>query len=283
MEFRRALEVIGLAGTLVAVSYSKASFEHLATGYVFFDENDNQIFDDNEKGIEGIPVSNGSDIAVTDWSGAWQLPYSGDAIFFAISRDGWSPPLDSRNVPRFYYVHEPDGSQVTRFPGHGKTGALPDQIDFPMHAETERENYSVLLFGDPQRQVDFFARDIVSYAIETGKHAFGISLGDIINDDLSLFDTVNDLVSLIGIPWYNVAGNHDKNTDVSRDEDLSQAITGRKLKQLIISDVSFLNRLHFESSRLEIKLSFCRFARLFSDSGVLWGEHYHKFKKELIL
>ena len=40
---------------------------------------------------------------------------------------------------------------------------------------------------------------------------FGVTLGDIMNDNLSLFSSLNRTVALIGIPWYNVIGNHDLN------------------------------------------------------------------------
>jgi len=47
--------------------------------------------------------------------------------------------------------------------------------------------------------------------------AFGVTLGDILFDDLSLFGSLNATVALIGIPWYNVLGNHDINFDAAHD------------------------------------------------------------------
>jgi hypothetical protein len=38
-----------------------------------------------------------------------------------------------------------------------------------------------------------------------------MSMGDIVEDDLSLFDAVNAVQGLIGVPWYNLLGNHDIN------------------------------------------------------------------------
>ena len=42
-------------------------------------------------------------------------------------------------------------------------------------------------------------------------------MGDIVHDDLSLFDSVNQVQALIGKPWYNVLGNHDINYDAPDD------------------------------------------------------------------
>ncbi len=46
-----------------------------------------------------------------------------------------------------------------------------------------------------------------------GNHAaaFGITAGDIMFDDLSLYPRLNRIVGQIGIPWYNIGGNHDLN------------------------------------------------------------------------
>ena len=38
---------------------------------------------------------------------------------------------------------------------------------------------------------------------------FGVTLGDVVFDDLSVFEPMNRAVALLDIPWYNVIGNHD--------------------------------------------------------------------------
>ena len=42
-------------------------------------------------------------------------------------------------------------------------------------------------------------------------------MGDIMFDDLDLFKPSNANLALIGIPWYNVVGNHDINFDSEDD------------------------------------------------------------------
>ena len=47
--------------------------------------------------------------------------------------------------------------------------------------------------------------------------SFGVTLGDIVFDDLNVFEPMNKTIALIGIPWYNVIGNHDINMDARHD------------------------------------------------------------------
>src|SRR5690606_31064324 len=40
---------------------------------------------------------------------------------------------------------------------------------------------------------------------------------DVVFDDLAVIDPLKRAVALLGIPWYNVLGNHDTNQDVDDD------------------------------------------------------------------
>ncbi|WP_435522712.1 metallophosphoesterase family protein [Chryseobacterium indoltheticum] len=80
-----------------------------------------------------------------------------------------------------------------------------------------------MVFGDPQpyteKQLDYFKRAIVNEVKSTKKNAvFGISLGDLVGDDLSLQKPYADVMKEIGLPWYNVMGNHDMNYDAKEDQ-----------------------------------------------------------------
>ena len=46
---------------------------------------------------------------------------------------------------------------------------------------------------------------------------FGISLGDLVGDKLTLHQDYIGVMSEVGLPWYNVMGNHDMNYDVQSD------------------------------------------------------------------
>ena len=46
-----------------------------------------------------------------------------------------------------------------------------------------------------------------------------MTMGDILFDDLSMFPRYNALIARIGIPWYNVPGNHELNFEADTDQD----------------------------------------------------------------
>lgn len=202
------------------------SFGEEATGRVFHDLNGNESYDEGEPGVPGIGVSNQREVVTTDAEGRWTLPSDDDTIFFVIKPAGWKTPVSENQLPRFYYIHKPNGSPPNlRYPGVDPTGPLPDSIDFPLSPSEEPDSFKAIFFGDPQpsniEQINYIAHDVIAELIGTDAK-FGVTLGDIMFDKLNLFEPSNANVALIGIPWYNVVGNHDINfdspTDVDSDE-----------------------------------------------------------------
>lgn len=95
------------------------------------------------------------------------------------------------------------------FPGVEPTGPLPSTIDFPLYPVEEPDAFDVIFFGDPQprdqKEIDYIAHDVVEDLVGV-KAAFGVTLGDILFDDLSLFDSFNrtlgkDRHSLVQRDW----------------------------------------------------------------------------------
>jgi hypothetical protein len=209
----------GRAGMARADSATSAS---VAAGVVFHDRNGNGRRDPGEEGLPGVRVSNQHEVVQTDANGQWRLPVTDDTIFFVIKPRGWMTPVDERTrLPRFYYIHKPHGSPKLECPGVEPTGPLPSSIDFPLRPRNEPDRFRAILFGDPQardeKEVEYLAHDVVEELVGTDA-ALGITLGDIINqDDISLFESHNSVVGLIGIPWYNVIGNHNANSEVTDD------------------------------------------------------------------
>ncbi len=56
---------------------------------------------------------------------------------------------------------------------------------------------------------------MVNALIGTNAAAFGLTTGDIMFDDLSLYPRLNRIIGQIGLPWYNIGGNHDLNFEAS--------------------------------------------------------------------
>jgi hypothetical protein len=218
------LAAMGL-GSAVATAQVRppAAYTGTATGVVFEDRNGNGRRDPGEPGIAGVRVSNQRDVTRTDRQGRWRLGTTNDTIFFVVKPRGYRVPVDADNIPRFYYVHKPGGSPASRFPGVAPTGPLPASIDFPLRRQREPDRFSALFFGDTQprdlREVDYIARSVVEPLIgRENDKAFGVTLGDIVFDDLSVLEPLAKTIGLIGIPWYYVLGNHDINFDAPDDE-----------------------------------------------------------------
>jgi hypothetical protein len=193
-----------------------------ANGYVYNDANGNGHKEAGEKGIAGVPVSNGSQVVLTDARGRYTLPVTDNTILFVIKPTGYRVPVSSINQPLFFYVHEPNGSPTTlKYKGVAPTGPLPKSVDFALTPEHEPDQFKALVFGDPQpasaQELGYFDHDIVGELKGVKNVAFGLTLGDLVQEDLNSEKDYHASVGKIGIPWYNVMGNHDLNTDAPDD------------------------------------------------------------------
>ncbi len=194
-----------------------------ATGTVFHDKNRNGRRDRNEPGLSGVRVSNQREVVRTDSQGRWKLLSADDSTFFVVKPKGWMTPTNQHGLPQFYYVHKPSGSPPVKYVGVKPTGPLPASIDFPLFKQSEPDTFQALFFGDTQPrdllEVEYIAHDTVEELAGKTPAKFGVTLGDVVFDDLSVMEPLNATIALIGVPWWNVIGNHDMNYDVANDQD----------------------------------------------------------------
>jgi hypothetical protein len=197
----------------------QAQSPQVARGSVYHDVNNNRTLDVGDVLLPGIAISNGREVIRSDEKGRYELPVDDDTAIFVIKPRGWRTPIGRDQLPQFFYLHKPNGSPKSFYPGVRATGPLPTQIDFPMYPQQEPDKFQIVLFGDTQarnqREIDYIGNDVITELVGTGA-SFGITLGDIVFDDLSLFHSHNETIAQLRIPWYNVIGNHDLNTDATR-------------------------------------------------------------------
>jgi len=175
---------------LIISGFSSAQEKTTLRGKVFLDENANGIFDENEKGVISICISNGKDVVQTNEKGEWKMEAGLKKSVFIIKPAGFAVPVNQQQIPQ-HFSHE-----------EGSTSSV---INFPLLKQDENEKFSALFFGDTQargeREMNFIFHDAVEELIGTDA-VFGVSLGDIVADDPEMMDDVAAGIAQIGIPWH---------------------------------------------------------------------------------
>lgn len=217
------------AGTAVALCFAThALHAEIANGTVFHDIDENGVWSEGDQPLQGVGVSNGVDIVKTDAAGKYELNVTDDTNIFVIKPSGYRTQFNEHHLPEFYYIHKPDGSPSSKFPGVSPTGPLPESIDFPLYKQDEPEEFRAVLWADPQprneKEIEYITRDVIEELIGIDA-SFGVTLGDIMFDKINLMDDLNMRVAMIGIPWYNVIGNHDINRDATVDKYSDETFT----------------------------------------------------------
>ena len=200
-----------------------ASAQSAVGGTVFEDANGNGRRDERERGIADVKVSNGRELVVTDAQGRYTVPMREGSTLFVVKPPRYAVASGANGLPLFWYHLFPQGSPALRFGGIPAT-APQASYDFALHRAPQRKgDLRMLVFGDPQPKsavdVGYYAHDIVDPLVGRHDAQLGLSLGDIVNDDQSLYPAVNRVTAKLGVPWLHVAGNHDLDFDATRDED----------------------------------------------------------------
>ncbi len=208
-------------------------------GFVFHDQNGNGRRDGAEPLLPGIAVSDGTRIVRTNARGEYFLPVASGRTTFLIKPAGWQLASRADGLPDFW-------RHVQREPGPAlKYGGIPAEFpgcrNFALRQDIrEAGQLRALLFADPQprtgTEVGYYERGIVEAVMDAhASHSaaaqvppvyfprnaadLGITLGDVVHDDLSLYPRMNAATARLGLPWLHLAGNHDMDFDATRDED----------------------------------------------------------------
>ena len=210
-------------------------------GLVWEDLDGNGRADVGENPLAGIKVSDGVMLVATDAQGRYRLPFVEGRTVFVIKPAGYDLPLREDGLPDYWLNVRTQPGPVLRF---GGTPASPTTCrDFglrPAQPSPNRHKWlDVVVLADPQtksmRDVDFYQRDIIDSlkrdtALDMG-HSFGdyyfnglagdlgLTLGDVVDDDLSLYPVVKAATTSLVVPWLHVAGNHDLDFDAASDEE----------------------------------------------------------------
>lgn len=212
---------------------SSNATEQLVSGVVFVDKNRNGIREQRENGVRGVSVSNGIEVVQTNGRGEYQIGLAPESVLFISKPEKFDVRLDENNLPQIYYLHYPNGTPAVadwQYDVIEPTGPLPDSIDFALTPSKVETRFNAMAFADPQAKSeedqDMVREDVVNELVGNPFQAlFGIVAGDVVNDTLSLYDRHNRMFSQIGIPMWNVPGNHDINFESPNPRYATQTFT----------------------------------------------------------
>ncbi|MGZ3860804.1 MAG: calcineurin-like phosphoesterase C-terminal domain-containing protein [Flavisolibacter sp.] len=165
--------------------------------------------------IAGVPVTDGIHIVQTDKNGAYLIESTTEAMFVYITvPSGYQIPTNN-NMALFY-------KRV--YPSKGTFRA-----DFTLRKLTQDDTHHfTILWADPQINNKEEA-DLLDSTVVPDTHAFvqtlmkkgpvqGIAAGDLSWDAPPIIPEYKKAIQKVGIPFFQVLGNHDMDVDVRSDE-----------------------------------------------------------------
>jgi hypothetical protein len=208
-------------------------------GVVFNDLDGDGQRADGEPRLPGIAVSDGARIVRTDARGEYRLPVASGRTTFLIKPAGWQVARREDGLPDFWRHLQRGPGPALKFGGLAPTSAACRDFALTRDPRAPGE-LRTLVFGDPQprtaTEAGYYERGIVEAVM--ARHAsppmegeaapgflprnagdLGLTLGDVVHDDLSLYPRMNRATARLGLPWLHLAGNHDIDFDATRDED----------------------------------------------------------------
>lgn len=224
-------ELVLRIGFCVCGLFSSSAFaqsDACATGVVYEDRNGNAVRDKSEPGVAAVAVSDGERLVRTDAQGRYALPAIAGRTVFVVKPATHALGKRADGLPDFWR-HRLDPTQPAL--KYGGMQSMAGNCDFALYRQrvtaSRGQGLQVLIFGDPQPKslidVNYYRRDIIeavmgdSTAHPASRDDLGLTLGDVVNDDLSLYPAMNSHTAKLGVPWLHVAGNHDLDLDASND------------------------------------------------------------------
>jgi hypothetical protein len=169
---------------------------------------------DGSRPLSGVPVTDGVTVTQTDADGRFRFRAAADRPFLYLSVPaGYRLPTSETGTARVYRPLDPAGGTAT--------------AEFRLRPLDQNDTRHAFTFvADPQArteaEMETFRTTTAPDVAETaralgGQPVFGVGGGDLVFDDLSLFDGYEQAVARTGIPFLQVVGNHDLNFDAPAD------------------------------------------------------------------
>jgi hypothetical protein len=167
------------------------------------------------KGIGGVVVSDGYNVVVTNSNGKYEFEPHPDAVSVFISTPAGYEFLQQKGVARHYrLLKEVNFKKGANFE-LSSLGKDDNEHRFVILADPQVKNAK-----DVEKMMNESVPDVQKWvkAAGTGALLHGITVGDIVWDELQLFADYDKAVEQMGIPFFQCIGNHDMDFNKGGDE-----------------------------------------------------------------
>lgn len=166
-------------------------------------------------GIPNVVVSNGFEVVLTDKKGAYELPPRPEAQFVFISTPSGYAFNEEKNISRHYQSLQQAKEKKN--------------INFELTGLGKSDNeHQFVIWADPQVKTAKDVEKMMTHSVPdvqklvgaagAGTLLHGITVGDIVWDELHLFADYDKAVEKMGIPFFQCIGNHDMDYNLGGDD-----------------------------------------------------------------
>ena len=186
------------------------------------------VKDTNGKPLSDVVVSDGLLCTKTDFTGYYELDsdLTNTKFIFASIPSGYKAQNNVNGLPKFYH-------KVTDVEREAESCV----VDFVFESISGDPNrYTIFIGADPQPRAKTKSDDRVAFhsldmcedlyrdmrdtrAKITDREVYGMMLGDIVHENMSLFANYVTGVKTIGLQMFNIIGNHDHDLFATTDEE----------------------------------------------------------------
>ncbi|MCI1647688.1 MAG: calcineurin-like phosphoesterase family protein [Bacteroides sp.] len=163
----------------------------------------------------GVVVSDGYTTTVTDNNGLYQLKANCKAefVFISVPADCEIPVEDG--FPKFYQPISVYENEIIEKNFYLKRGAIKEHFCLFAMADVQigdKMDAAYLSYVDIPEMKKFIRADLSTIPL------YGISLGDLVWDDLSYYSIYKAQIKRLSIPFFSVVGNHDHNKHIINND-----------------------------------------------------------------
>ena len=168
-----------------------------------------KVTDKSGRGIAGVVVNNGMDFTKTDAKGMW-----------ALQTDTTQSKFVSISTPAAYVLPQREGLADGFYVSVGKLAAANGKHDFVIEKRSKMaDGFHYIVISDPQvrnahemkrwRQETVEDLTVLIDSLKPSKEVVGMTLGDLVFDQMQLFDEYKASLKNTGATFFQCIGNHD--------------------------------------------------------------------------